>query len=131
MVNISTTVRGHYSNDVYLWAIIIRRFCDSYKPTLRQVLGPPELTTYKAFGACSTQKTSLIGQGFPLPSLHDVGLNPNNLACYHEPALPQVPGPLELTTYKTFGPYSTQKTSLIGGGSPALCVVPPHRRFMM
>jgi hypothetical protein len=29
MVNISTTVRGHYGNDVYLWAIIIRRFCDS------------------------------------------------------------------------------------------------------
>jgi hypothetical protein len=27
MVNISTTVRGHYGNDVYLWAIIIRRFC--------------------------------------------------------------------------------------------------------
>jgi hypothetical protein len=29
MVNISTTVRGHYGNDVYLWAIIIRRFCDN------------------------------------------------------------------------------------------------------
>jgi hypothetical protein len=29
MVNISTTVRGHYDNDVCLWAIIIRRFCDS------------------------------------------------------------------------------------------------------
>jgi hypothetical protein len=29
MVNISTTVRGHYGNDVYLWAIIIRRFCDT------------------------------------------------------------------------------------------------------
>jgi hypothetical protein len=29
MVNISTTVRGHYGNDVYLWAIIIRRFFDT------------------------------------------------------------------------------------------------------
>jgi hypothetical protein len=29
MVNISTAVRGHYGNDGYLWAIIIRRFCDS------------------------------------------------------------------------------------------------------
>jgi hypothetical protein len=28
MVNISTAVRGHYGNDGYLWAIIIRRFCD-------------------------------------------------------------------------------------------------------
>jgi hypothetical protein len=32
MVNISTTVRGHYGNDVYLWAIIIRRFCDTPFP---------------------------------------------------------------------------------------------------
>jgi hypothetical protein len=29
MVNISTTVRGLYDNYVYLWAIIIRRFCDT------------------------------------------------------------------------------------------------------
>jgi hypothetical protein len=29
MVNISTTVRGHYDNEVYLWAIVIRRFCDT------------------------------------------------------------------------------------------------------
>jgi hypothetical protein len=29
MRNISTTVRGHYDNDRYMWAIIIRRFCDS------------------------------------------------------------------------------------------------------
>jgi hypothetical protein len=29
MVNISTAVRGYYDNDGYLWAIIIRRFCDS------------------------------------------------------------------------------------------------------
>jgi hypothetical protein len=29
MMNISTTVRGHYGNDMYLWAIIIRRFYDS------------------------------------------------------------------------------------------------------
>jgi hypothetical protein len=28
MVNISTAIRGHYGNDGYLWAIIIRRFCD-------------------------------------------------------------------------------------------------------
>jgi hypothetical protein len=29
MRNISTTVIGHYDNDRYMWAIIIRRFCDS------------------------------------------------------------------------------------------------------
>jgi hypothetical protein len=28
MRNISTTVRGHYDDDRYMWAIIIRRFCD-------------------------------------------------------------------------------------------------------
>jgi hypothetical protein len=32
MVNISTTVRGHYDNDVCLWAIIIRRFCHTRAP---------------------------------------------------------------------------------------------------
>jgi hypothetical protein len=32
MVNISTAIRGHYGNDGYLWAIIIRRFCDSEDP---------------------------------------------------------------------------------------------------
>jgi RNA binding exosome subunit len=37
MVNISTTVRGHYGNDVYLWAIIIRRFCDT-REALRGVI---------------------------------------------------------------------------------------------
>jgi hypothetical protein len=30
MRNISTAVRGHYDNDGYMWAIIIRRFCDSF-----------------------------------------------------------------------------------------------------
>jgi len=35
-------------------------------------------------------------------------------------ALPQVLGPPELTTYKTFGPYSIQKISLIRG------VLPPY-----
>jgi hypothetical protein len=29
MRNISTIVRGHYDDDRYMWAIIIRRFCDS------------------------------------------------------------------------------------------------------
>jgi hypothetical protein len=29
MRNISTAVRGHYDNDRYMWAIIIRRFCDN------------------------------------------------------------------------------------------------------
>jgi hypothetical protein len=28
MRNISTAVRGHYDDDRYMWAIIIRRFCD-------------------------------------------------------------------------------------------------------
>jgi hypothetical protein len=28
MRNISTAVRGHYDDDGYMWAIIIRRFCD-------------------------------------------------------------------------------------------------------
>jgi hypothetical protein len=28
MRNISTVVRGHYDDDRYMWAIIIRRFCD-------------------------------------------------------------------------------------------------------
>jgi hypothetical protein len=28
MRNISTAVKGHYDNDRYMWAIIIRRFCD-------------------------------------------------------------------------------------------------------
>jgi hypothetical protein len=27
MRNISTAVRGHYDDDGYMWAIIIRRFC--------------------------------------------------------------------------------------------------------
>ena len=47
-------------------------------------------TTYKVFGPYSTQKTSLIGGGFfcliccaPPPSLHDVGLSPNNLPLSH------------------------------------------------
>jgi hypothetical protein len=30
MRNISTTVRGPYDDDRYMWAIIIRRFCDSW-----------------------------------------------------------------------------------------------------
>jgi hypothetical protein len=29
MRNISTTARGHYDDDGYMWAIIIRRFCDT------------------------------------------------------------------------------------------------------
>jgi hypothetical protein len=29
MRNISTVVRGHYDDDRYMWAIIIRSFCDS------------------------------------------------------------------------------------------------------
>jgi hypothetical protein len=29
MRNISTAVRGHYDDDRYMWAIIIRRFCDN------------------------------------------------------------------------------------------------------
>jgi len=49
----------------------------------------------------------------------------------YEPALPQVSGLPELTTYKAFGPYSIQKTSLIGEGSPALYVVLPHHRYTM
>jgi hypothetical protein len=28
MRNISTVVRGHYDDDRYMWAIIIRRLCD-------------------------------------------------------------------------------------------------------
>jgi hypothetical protein len=39
MVNISTTVRGHYDNEVYLWAIVIRRFCDSDLGLLSYYLG--------------------------------------------------------------------------------------------
>jgi hypothetical protein len=31
MRNISTIVRGHYDDDRYMWAIIIRRFCDTDK----------------------------------------------------------------------------------------------------
>jgi hypothetical protein len=30
MRNISTVVRGHYDDDRYMWAIIIRRFCDRW-----------------------------------------------------------------------------------------------------
>jgi hypothetical protein len=30
MRNISTTVRGHYDNDMCMWAIIIRMFCDIF-----------------------------------------------------------------------------------------------------
>jgi hypothetical protein len=42
MVNISTAIRGHYGNDGYLWAIIIRRFYDSPSSTLpRPSLDPP------------------------------------------------------------------------------------------
>jgi hypothetical protein len=29
MRNISTTVRGHYDDDRYMWSIVIRRFCDT------------------------------------------------------------------------------------------------------
>jgi hypothetical protein len=32
MRNISTAVRGHYDDDRYMWAIIIRRFCDNPPP---------------------------------------------------------------------------------------------------
>jgi hypothetical protein len=32
MKNISTAVRGHYDDDGYMWVIIIRRFCDSWRP---------------------------------------------------------------------------------------------------
>jgi hypothetical protein len=34
MRNISTVVRSHYDDDRYMWAIIIRRFCDMKKPHL-------------------------------------------------------------------------------------------------
>jgi hypothetical protein len=34
MRNISTAVRGHYDDDRYMWAIIIRRFCDSWYQSL-------------------------------------------------------------------------------------------------
>ena len=37
----------------------------------------------------------------------------------------------ELTTYKAHVPHSTQKTSLIGEGPPALYVVLSHHRYMM
>jgi hypothetical protein len=32
MRNISTAVRGYYDDDSYMWAIIIRRFCDTARP---------------------------------------------------------------------------------------------------
>jgi hypothetical protein len=32
MRNISTVVRGHYDDDRYMWAIIIRRFYDTKVP---------------------------------------------------------------------------------------------------
>ena len=67
-----------------------------HEPALPQVPGPPKLTTYKAFGPYSTQKTSLIGGDFfrliccaPPPSLHDVGLNPNNLPLSHTSGCPR------------------------------------------
>jgi hypothetical protein len=31
MRNISTAVKGHYDNDMYMWVIIIKRFCDTFK----------------------------------------------------------------------------------------------------
>jgi hypothetical protein len=30
MRNMSTAVRSHYDDDRYMWAIIIRRFCDKH-----------------------------------------------------------------------------------------------------
>jgi hypothetical protein len=67
MVNISTTVRGHYGNDVCLWAIIIRRFCDKCEAafhTLRKllttapVLAQPDIE--KPFDVfCDASKTRL------------------------------------------------------------------------
>jgi hypothetical protein len=43
MRNISTAVRGHYDDDGYMWAIIIRRFCDiAYGKELRQEIGGTE-----------------------------------------------------------------------------------------
>jgi hypothetical protein len=40
MRNISTVVRGHYDDDRYMRAIIIRRFCDKQEEDLPEC-GPP------------------------------------------------------------------------------------------
>jgi hypothetical protein len=51
MRNISTVVRGHYDNDKYIWAIIIRRFCDSwYQSIITRVIVVLLYKTSKRFG---------------------------------------------------------------------------------
>jgi hypothetical protein len=66
-----------------------------HEPALPQVSGPPELQHIRPW-AFLTQKTSLIGEGFsrliccaPPPSLHDTGLNPNNLPLSHTSGCPR------------------------------------------
>jgi hypothetical protein len=40
MRNISTAIRGHYDDDRYMWAIIIRRFCDIADPLIKALPQP-------------------------------------------------------------------------------------------
>jgi hypothetical protein len=47
MRNISTAIRGHYDNDRYMWAIIIRRFCDTDANNEGASSGPKKKRTTK------------------------------------------------------------------------------------
>jgi hypothetical protein len=55
MRNISTAVRGHYDDDRYMWAIIIRRFYDSwYQSIITGVIVVLLCKTSKCFGSNKT-----------------------------------------------------------------------------
>jgi hypothetical protein len=57
MVNISTAVRGHYDNDRYMWAIIIRRFCDSFTPTQSDSVLVTDTPVFRSLGAILSELT--------------------------------------------------------------------------
>jgi hypothetical protein len=60
MRNISTTVRGHYDDDRYMWAIIIRRFCDTSLP-------PAPVRAAPAHGAAQPVRARRAGGPLPFP----------------------------------------------------------------
>jgi hypothetical protein len=72
MRNINMAVRDYYNNDRYMWAIIIRRFCDRWVPP------PPNPSPITA-----KEKHLAIVRRFKEPPLCDCGdramINPENM----------------------------------------------------
>jgi hypothetical protein len=58
MRNIRTTVRGHYDDDRYIWAIIIRRFCDRLC-----VRSPPSGASGRLGQSPNREPTTLLFEG--------------------------------------------------------------------